>query len=550
VTTAGAGRAKLGGVSEFLKPLGDGVTAQTIQTNRAGTWGPGPLSRRQLHIVLGGLMLGMLLAALDQTIVATALPTIVGDLGGLNHLAWVVTAYLLTSTAVTPLWGKLSDLYGRRGTFQAAIVVFLAGSMLSGLAQNMGELIAFRAVQGLGGGGLMALAMAIVGDLVSPRERGRYQGWFGAVFALASVGGPLLGGYFTDQLTWRWIFYINLPFGVAALIVTSLVLRIPFRRLEHRIDYLGSVLLVAAVTSVVLAPTWGGTTYPWGSGQIVGLGVAAAVLLALFLAWEARASEPILPLRLFRNPIFTVASAITLLLGLALFGAVVYLPEYLQVVRGASAIDSGLQLIPLTLGIVIASAGSGQVISRIGRYKVFPIVGAALLAIGFWLLSHIQVDTSTTMLSWWMLVVGLGIGCILQVAVLAVQNAVAYRDLGTATSATVFFRILGGTLGTALFGAVLLNRLQHNLAVLLPTRTRAPVGLGSLEGAPQQLRALPGPILHPLLESFARSYQVVYRWAIPFAVATLLLALLLPEAPLRTTAHVGGGEQEATPDGG
>jgi EmrB/QacA subfamily drug resistance transporter len=520
------------------------VTAQTIQADRTGAPGPIPLGRRQLYIVLGGLMLGMLLAALDQTIVATALPTIVGDLGGLNHLSWVVTAYLLTSTAVTPLWGKLSDLYGRRGTFQAAIAVFLVGSMLSGLSQSMVELIAFRAVQGLGGGGLMALAMAIVGDLVSPRERGRYQGWFGAVFALASVGGPLLGGFFTDSLSWRWIFYVNLPFGVAALIVTSVALRLPFRRLEHRIDYPGSVLLVAAVTAVVLATTWGGTTYPWGSAQIVGLAAAAAVLLGLFLAWEARATEPILPLRLFRNPIFTVAVAITLLIGLALFGAVVYLPEYLQVVQGASAIRSGLELMPLTLGIVVASAGSGQVISRIGRYKVFPIIGAALLTVGFWLLTHIQVGTSTAVLSCWMVVVGLGIGCIMQVAVLAVQNAVDYRDLGTATSATVFFRILGGTFGTALFGAVLLNRLQRNLAELLPAG-HAHLGLGALQGAPQQLRALPGPVLHPLLEAFARSYQVVYFWAVPFAVATLLLALLLREAPLRTTTHVGGGEEAA-----
>ena len=524
------------------------MTAQTIEADRTGTRPPRPLSQRQLRIVFGGLMLGMLLAALDQTIVATALPTIVGDLGGLNHLSWVVTAYLLTSTAVTPLWGKLSDLYGRRGTFQAAIVIFLAGSVLSGLSQNMGELIAFRALQGLGGGGLMALAMAIVGDLVSPRERGRYQGWFGAVFALASVSGPLLGGYFTDQLSWRWIFYVNLPLGAAALAVTSVVLRIPFRRLRRRVDYLGSVLLVAAVSCVVTATTWGGTTFPWGSAQIIGLAAAAVTLLALFVAWEARASEPILPLHLFRNPIFTVASGITLLLGLALFGAVVYLPEYLQVVRGASAIDSGLQLTPLTLGIVVASAGSGRLISRSGRYKVFPIVGAVLLTVGFWLLTHIKVGTSTAMLSGWMLVVGLGIGCIMQVAVLAVQNAVAYQDLGSATSATVFFRLLGGSLGTALFGAVLLNRLQHNLTVLLPTGTGggARLNLGSLQGAPQRLRALPGPLLHALLEAFARSYQAVYRWAIPFAVATLLLALWLREAPLRTTTHVGRDKEEPT----
>jgi EmrB/QacA subfamily drug resistance transporter len=524
------------------------VTAQTTEADRTGAERPRPLNQQQLRIVFGGLMLGMLLAALDQTIVATALPTIVGDLGGLNHLSWVVTAYLLTSTAVTPLWGKLSDLYGRRGTFQAAIAIFLAGSMLSGLAQNMGELIAFRAIQGLGGGGLMALAMAIVGDLVAPRERGRYQGWFGAVFALASVSGPLLGGYLTDQLSWRWIFYVNLPLGIAALVVTSVVLRIPFHRRRRRIDYLGSLLLVAAVSCVVTATTWGGTTFPWGSAQIIGLAVASVVLLALFVAWEARASEPILPLHLFRNPIFTVAVAITGLLGLALFGAVVYLPEYLQVVQGASAISSGLQLIPLTLGIVIASAGCGQLVSRIGRYKIFPVIGAALLTVGFWLFTHIQVGTSTAVLSSWMLVVGLGIGCIMQIAVLAVQNAVAYQDLGTATSATVFFRLLGGSLGTALFGAVLLNRLQHNLAVALPSGAGggAQVNLGSLQGAPQQLRALPGPILQPLLEAFARSYQVVYWWAIPFAVATLLLALLLREAPLRTTTHVGRDEEEAT----
>ena len=518
------------------------MTAQTTDTEGTGAGPPGRLGHRQIVIVLSGLMLGVLLAALDQTIVATALPTIVGDLGDLNHLSWVITAYLLTSTAVTPLWGKLSDLYGRRSSLQAAIAIFLVGSMLSGLSQNMGELIAFRAVQGLGGGGLIALALAIIGDLVAPRDRGRYQGYFGAVFALASVGGPLLGGFFTDQLTWRWIFYINLPFGIAALIVTGMVLRIPFRRLQRRIDYLGSVLLVGAVTSVVLATTWGGTTYPWGSVQIIGLAAAAALLLALFVAWETRAAEPILPPRLFGRPVFVVGTAITFLLGLALFAVVVYLPEYFQVVQGASAIRSGLQLIPLTLGIVVASVGSGQLISRSGRYKAFPIVGAALLAVGFWLLTHIQVHTSTVVLSLWMVVVGLGIGGIMQVVVLAIQNAVDPRDLGTATSATVFFRTLGGSFGTALFGAVLINRLQHNLSVLLPSGRpgQAPVDVGSLEGAPQQLRALPGPIVHALLEAFSRSFQVVYRWAIPFAIATFLLALMLPEAPLRTSAHVGG----------
>ena len=505
-----------------------------------------PLTHRQILVVFMGLATGMLLAALDQTIVATALPVIVGDLGGLTHLSWVVTAYLLTSTVTTPLYGKIGDLYGRKRIFQAAIVVFLAGSALSGLSRGMGELIAFRAVQGAGAGGLMALAMAIIGDVVSPRERGRYQGYLGAVFALSSVMGPLLGGFLTDHASWRWIFYINLPLGAVALFVTATVLDLPYERVQHRLDVTGALLLVAGVSSLLLVTAWGGTEYAWGSAPIVGLACAGAVLVGVFLWWERRVPEPVLPLSLFRNSIFSVSGAASFILGLAMFGAIVFLPLFLQVVTRASATNSGLLLAPLMLGVISASVASGRVITRTGRYRIFPLAGTILLTLGIYLLS--TMDRSTTMATAFafMVVVGVGIGLCMQVLILAVQNAVSFRELGTATSGVTFFRSLGGAFGVSVFGAILNDRLSHHLALLLPGGVRLDPRL--LQESPDRLRELPPLVQGALVEAFARSIHVVFLWAIPMAAAAFLIVWFLKELPLRDWAHMGAAvEGAATP---
>jgi EmrB/QacA subfamily drug resistance transporter len=508
---------------------------------------PTQMTHRQIVLVFSGLGLGMLLAALDQTIVATALPTIVGDLGGLDHLSWVVTAYLLTSTASTPLYGKISDLYGRKQVFQAAIVIFLIGSVLSGLAQNMGQLIAFRAIQGLGAGGLLTLALVIVADVVSPRERGRYQGYFGAVFALASVGGPLAGGFFVDNLSWRWVFYINVPLGILALVVTSTVLNLPFRRQEHEIDYLGAGVLVAGVSALLLVTVWGGSQFDWTSSIIIGLAVSGVVLLVAFFWWERRVAEPILPPRLFRNGIFNVASALMFVLGVSMFGAMIFLPVYLQLVHGASATASGLLLIPMMVGVLVASIGSGRLVSKIGRYKIFPVIGTSLMTFGMYLLSHLTLSTSYTTFGIYIAVLGFGMGLIMQNVILAVQNASDMRDLGVATSSVTFFRAMGGAFGVAIFGAIFNSQLNHWLHKLVPAAAGKAISTGNLTASPEAVHKLPPQILTGVEDAFVNALHYLFLVATPVAAIAIVLALLLKETPLRETNAMGQDAAGAVP---
>jgi EmrB/QacA subfamily drug resistance transporter len=505
----------------------------------------GSLTHRQILLVFSGLMLGMLLAALDQTIVATALPTIVGELGGLDHLSWVVTAYLLASTATAPLYGKISDLYGRKRVFQFAIVAFLAGSVLAGLSTSMTQLIAFRGIQGLGAGGLLVLTLTIIGDILSPRERGRYQGYMGSVFAVASVAGPLLGGFFVDHLTWRWVFYVNLPIGIVALFVVSTVLDLPFRRVQHRIDYAGAALLMAGVTTLLLVTVWGGSQYSWGSLEILGLVVASLVFLGLFVLQERRAEEPILPLRLFRNRTFTLTGLAGFIIGTAMFGAIVFLPLFLQVVTGVTATNSGLLLLPLMLGLLTTSIAIGRLVTRTGRYKWYPVVGSLVTTMGLFLLSRMDASTGRLSAGAFMLIVGLGLGMVMQVLVVAVQNAVEQRDLGVATSSSSFFRSLGGAVGTALFGAIMSARLTSSLAGLLPGGVPATDHLGAVSGSPQQILALPAAIRLPVVEAFADAITTAFVWAIPLALLAVVVTAFVPELPLRETAHIGGSEEAA-----
>jgi EmrB/QacA subfamily drug resistance transporter len=503
--------------------------------------------REGLWLVLWALLISLFLSALDSTIIATALPTIVGDLGGLDHIAWVFTAYLLSSTVSVPLFGKVSDIYGRRPVFQVTIVIFLAGSMLAGLAQTMNQLIVFRGIQGVGGGGILAMTFTILGDILSPRERPRYMGYFTGVFAAASVIGPLIGGFFVDNLTWRWVFYVNIPIGFVALLVTAKYLNVADPTERRPIDFLGSGLFTVAVTTLLLAATWGGTEYAWTSRTIVGLFSAGVLFSALFLLQERRAKEPLLPLRMFKNDIFSVAIAMGVLFGSVMIAGSVFLPLFLQIVCGVSATSSGFLLVPMMGGVLVGSAYGGRLITTTGRYKAFPLIGGALGIVGIAMLSMIDVNTTRTFVSIGMSIVGLGIGTASPVITLAVQNVAARRDMGAATSAVNFFRSLGSAFGVAIFGAIQSARLHSVLVARLPVGTT--IGDGILN-SPRSVLAMPAPVRHAVQEAVAAGVGVVFQWCLPVIVLAFLVSFLLREIPLRNDVNISSAAIEGMEEAG
>ena len=501
------------------------------------------LTHKQIMIVLPGLLMTMLLAMLDQLVVGTALPRIVGDLGGVSHLSWVVTAYILASTITTPFYGKLGDMYGRKKLFVFAIVLFLVGSALSGLASSMAMLITFRALQGLGAGGLIVGAMSTLGEIVPPRERGKYMSYFMVVMMLATIGGPLVGGWITEAISWRWIFYINLPLGGAALVYLIATLKLPARRVEHRIDYLGGILLGVISTAIILVATWGGTQYSWGSLPVVLLIVLAVVAFALFIMVEKRAQEPMLPLHVFKIRNFTLTMGLAFFVGLGLFGAMTFIPLYQQTVQGASPTVSGLLMTPMMLGSAVTSVLAGVLMTKTGKYKLFPILGGAIMSVGMGLLTGLNVSTSRFETAIYFAVLGLGMGLLMQMVSLIAQNSVELKDMGVATSARMFFQQMGGSLGVAAFGAVFASRLNSFMDSATPAGSSGTLHVsGSFD--PAQVASLPPAVQQIVFDAVSHGVQAVFWAVLPASILVFLLALFIKEVPLRGRATPG---EEAAP---
>ncbi|WP_329135072.1 MFS transporter [Streptomyces sp. NBC_01476] len=508
----------------------------------AGEAAAGP-RQRSVRVVMAGLMVAMLLAMLDNMIVGTAMPTIVGELGGLDHLSWVVTAYTLATAASTPIWGKLGDLYGRKGVFLTSIVLFLAGSALSGASQSMDQLISFRALQGLGAGGLIVGVMAVIGELIPPRERGKYQGMIAGVMAIAMIGGPLVGGSITDNWGWRWSFYINLPIGVVALAMITIVLHLPKKRGQGRIDYWGAVLLTVAITALVLLTTWGGTQYAWGSVQIIGLLVLGLAALGAFLFAETRVAEPIMPLRIFRNVNFSLISVIGFLVGFTMFGAMTFLPLYQQTVQGASATNSGLLLLPMLLAMMAVSMVAGRVTTATGRYRIFPILGGALMTIGLYLLSTMDVHTGRFASGAFMAVLGAGMGFVMQITMLISQNSVEMKDMGVGSSSATLFRTIGGSFGVSLFGALFANKVADGMA---GSGSAATSGGAQLD--PATIAKFPPALKDAYFHAVASGTHVVFFWGAVISVLGFIAAWFLVETPLRGAVKTTSDDaQDETP---
>ncbi|MDX1872369.1 MDR family MFS transporter [Mycolicibacterium sp. 120266] len=509
---------------------------------RQDTDAAGELGSQRRNIVFVAVLLGMLLAALDQTIVATALPTVVADLGGAGHQSWVVTSYLLASTIATAIVGKLGDLFGRKAVFQGSIVFFLTGSVLCGLAQSMTMLVAARALQGIGGGAIMVTATAVIGEVIPLRDRGRYQGALGAVFGVTTVIGPLLGGFFTDHLSWRWAFWINVPVAVVVFAVAAVAIPALAGRAKPVIDYLGIVLVGLGAAGLTLATSWGGAEYAWSSPIVLGLFAGSAVILAAFVWAETRAAEPILPIRLFASPVFTVCCVLAFIVGFAMLGAMTFLPTFMQFVDGVSATTSGLRTLPMVAGMLLTSIGSGALVGRTGRYKMFPVAGTAVMAVAFVLLSRMDAATSVWLQSAYLFLLGTGIGLCMQVLVLVVQNTARFDDLGVATSGVTFFRTIGSSFGAAIFGSLFTNFLSGPLTDALAAGG-APAAAAQ---SPKALHELPAQAAAPIVDAYADALGLVFLCAAPVAVVGFVVALFLKEIPLReieaaSAADLGDG---------